>query len=134
MNLALPPGGVAVLTGNPVARRVALAVLSGRMRPDHGTIAVLDRILPSESAAVRARVAPLDHVPDPGVRRPPQLLLLDLDDVTPAAAAAVRKHAEAGAAVVVAARPGAERTLAEALPELTSIDLTPHEDREEALL
>ena len=133
VDLVVRPGQVAVLTGDAVARRALLAVLAGRLSPDHGTVAVLDRILPSESSAVRSRVAPCSHVPRSGVRRAVPLLLLDLDELTPADVDAIAAHASAGAAVVVAT--GAEHDiLTEALPDVVALDLTLHEDREEALL
>ena len=134
VDLVVPSGGVAVLTGDPVARRAALAVLAGRLRPAFGTVAVLGRMLPAEAAAVRAQVAPCDHVPDPDVRRVPALLLLDLDDLTPDGAATIRRHAAAGTAVVVACPPGTAHLLTETLAGVTALDLDVHESREEALL
>jgi RND superfamily putative drug exporter len=134
VDLVVRPGQVAVVTGDPVARRALLAVLAGRLRPDHGTVSVLDRILPGVAAAVRARVAPCSHVPSTAVRRAAPLLLLDLDDPTDADAAAVGGHASAGTAVVVATGADRSPTLTEALPDAVTLDLTPHEAREEVLL
>jgi RND superfamily putative drug exporter len=133
VDLVVRPGEVAVLTGEPVARRALLAVLSGRLRPDHGTVAVLDRILPSESAAVRAKVAPCGHIPRPAVRRVPELLLLDLDEVGADEATALREHAAAGTAVIVATGSDPLPLLTE-VPDAVTLDLVPHGDREEALL
>ena len=134
VDLVVRPGEVAVLTGDPVARRAMLAVLAGRLRPDHGTVAVLGRILPAESASVRAEVAPCNHVPRPGVRRAVPLLLLDLEDPTPADVTTIREHASGGAAIVVATATDRAPVLTEVLPETVALDLVLHEDREEALL
>ena len=142
VSLVVPPGRLAVISGGPAARRAVLAVLSGRLRPDAGTVAVLDRIVPSESGALRARVAPCDHVPALAVRRRAPLLLLDLDEPTATDAARIQQHAEAGSAVVVSVAPESvdllEKHLADVLGDVLSLEATrardPHDDRKEALL
>jgi len=94
---------------------------------------VLDRLLPSESGAVRSRVAPCDHVPPAAVRRTPELLLLDVDALSAADADRVREHLRAGTAVVLACR-----TDVSGLEPAATVDLAPATrptaDREEALL
>ena len=134
VDLVVRPGTVTVLTGDVPARRAVLAVLSGRLTPSCGTVAVLDRLLPSEAAAVRAKVAARQDVPHPGVRRAEPLLLLDLQDFAAEAADALREHAAAGTAVVVACPPATAEALRERLPDVAMRDLTPHTEREEALL
>ena len=127
------PGELALLTGDPVAGRALLAVLAGRLQPQRGTVAVLDRLLPSESGAVRSRVAPCDHVPPTAVRRTPELLLLDVDALSAADAGRIREHLRAGTAVVLACR-----TDVNGLDPAATVDLAPATrptaDREEALL
>ena len=133
VDLVVRPGTVTVLTGDVPERRAVLAVLSGRLAPTCGTVAVLDRLLPSEASAVRAKVAPRHDVPPPGVRRGERLLLLDLEELPSEAVDRVREHAAAGTAVV-AVCPAATAEALRDLPELTTLDLTPHAEREEALL
>ncbi len=124
VDVVVRPGELEVLETEPTGRRALLAVLSGRLRPDRGTVVVLDRLVPAESAAVRSRVAPSAHVPPVDVRRTSPLLLLDLAEVTAVDAAAIRAHLDAGSAVVVAGGPGTGAALE---PE-------PSDDRKEALL
>lgn len=103
-------GGVlAVRCDDAVARRALLAALAGRLRTSGGTLVVLDRVLPDEIGAVRARVPYLPQ-PAPGADwtaglegRP--LVVVDLD--TPDRWAGVLDLAEAGVAVVVGVPAGA---------------------------
>ncbi|QIK66239.1 MMPL family transporter [Nocardioides sp. HDW12B] len=105
LDLVVRPGEVAVLTGEATARRAVLAVAAGRLAPRRGTVVVLDRVLPAESAAVRARVG-VDVRPG-DVRQARDLVLLDLDHLTEDDAHHLAGLAHAGAAVLVALTPEA---------------------------
>ncbi|TQL66461.1 RND superfamily putative drug exporter [Nocardioides albertanoniae] len=62
LDLTLPPAGLGIVHGtDPVARSAALAAITGRLGFD-GQLAVLDRLLPEESAGVRRRAALVDSV------------------------------------------------------------------------
>ncbi len=60
------PGSLVAVSGTDrVARRSLLAALAGRLEPSSGTLVVLDRVLPDEAVAVRARVMLFESFPQP---------------------------------------------------------------------
>ena len=103
LDLHLPPGGLAVVTGDVLERRAVLGVVCGRLKPDGGRAVVLDRVLPDEAGAVRSRVAVQGTVPAPGVRARHGLLLLDVATPDDTEVDAILGHCRAGTAVLVAA-------------------------------
>jgi RND superfamily putative drug exporter len=76
-----------VLSEDRVARRALLAALAGRLDLSGGRLVVLDRVLPDEAAAVRARVHLFERFPRVerlgriGRRRTPEPVLVVVDDV-----------------------------------------------------
>ncbi len=131
-DLVLRPGEVVVAAGDTASGRALVAALSGRMRLDAGRLVVLGRFLPTEAAAVRARVG-IDQAPR---ARRARLALLDLTghetdraDVTEG----LQRLAGDGAAVVVAAEPDLAEALASGLGGAHLIHLNRTPEREEAL-
>lgn len=81
LDLTLRPAGIGVVHGDdPVARSAALAAITGRLGFS-GQLVVLDRLLPEESGAVRARAALVGSVAEAlrlaGSRRVPALVAID---------------------------------------------------------
>jgi len=81
LDLHLRPGGLGIVHGSdPVARSAALAALTGRLG-FAGQLVVLDRLLPEEAGAVRARAALVGDVAEAlrlvGTRRVPALVAID---------------------------------------------------------
>lgn len=81
LDLHLRPGGLGIVHGtDPVARSAALAALTGRLGFS-GQLVVLDRLLPEEAGAVRARAALVSDVAEAlrlvGARRVPALVAID---------------------------------------------------------
>jgi RND superfamily putative drug exporter len=81
LDLTLRPAGIGVVHGvDPVARSAALAALTGRLGFS-GQLVVLDRLLPEESGAVRARAALVGSVAEAlrlaEARRIPTLVAID---------------------------------------------------------
>lgn len=81
LDLTLRPAGIGVVHGpDPVARSAALAALTGRLGFS-GQLVVLDRLLPEESGAVRARAALVGSVAEAlrlaEARRVPALVAID---------------------------------------------------------
>ncbi|MFI5622765.1 MMPL family transporter [Nocardioides sp. NPDC051685] len=81
LSLDLRPGGLGIVHGSdPVARSAALAAITGRLGFT-GQLVVLDRLLPEESGAVRARAALVGDVSEAlrlvGARRVPALVAID---------------------------------------------------------
>lgn len=134
-DLLVRPGEVHLVTAEEVApARALLAALAGRMRHDDGRLVVLGRFLPTETAAVRARVG-IDRTPP---SHPDHLTLLDLtgtDELSDELLDAVRHLTKGGAAAVVAARPQVARALSDALDDapLVHLDRSRAAAREEAL-
>jgi RND superfamily putative drug exporter len=130
LDLVVRPGEVVVLTGDATARRATLAALSGRLEGLRGTVVVLDRILPAESAAVRARVGVDVFVSE--VREARDLTLLDLETLGHDDARHLVDLAAAGAAIVVAGTSEVAAVLDAAELPVTQVALSP--DREDVLL
>ena len=122
------------VTGSVAQRRVALAVIAGRLKPSAGRVVVLDRMVPDEAAWVRSRVAVDTSVPARDVRTP--LVLLDLaNGGISRSADEVRRLSESGAAVLVACPAetlDADPTALERLGRPPVVRLT-DADREEVL-
>jgi len=81
LDLHVRPGGLGIVHGSdPVARSAALAALTGRLGFS-GQLVVLDRLLPEEAGAVRARAALVSDVAEAlrlvGARRVPALVAID---------------------------------------------------------
>ncbi|MBC7275505.1 MMPL family transporter [Nocardioides sp.] len=81
LDLTLRPAGIGVVHGSdPVARSAALAAVTGRLGFE-GQLVVLDRLLPEESGAVRARAALVGSVAEAlrlaEARRVPALVAID---------------------------------------------------------
>ncbi|MDR5699062.1 MMPL family transporter [Agromyces aerolatus] len=57
IDLDAPAGGVLLLAGEPVDRRIVAATLAGRLAPVEGRVAVLGEPLPTGASAVLRRVA-----------------------------------------------------------------------------
>jgi RND superfamily putative drug exporter len=81
LTLDLRPGGLGIVHGpDQVARAAALAAITGRLGFS-GQLVVLDRLLPEESGAVRARAALVGDVSEAvrlaGARRVPALVAID---------------------------------------------------------
>lgn len=81
LSMELRPAGLGIVHGSdPVARSAALAAFTGRLGFS-GQLVVLDRLLPEESGAVRARAALVDDVAAAlrlvGARRVPELVAID---------------------------------------------------------
>jgi RND superfamily putative drug exporter len=91
-DLVVRPGELVVVSGgDPLARRALLTAAAGRLPGSAGRLVVLDRVLPDEAAAVRARVPLLDRFRGaeeldgpgrgPGRRRSGEPALVVLDGV-----------------------------------------------------
>jgi hypothetical protein len=81
LSMELRPAGLGIVHGSdPVARSAALAAITGRLGFS-GQLVVLDRLLPEEAGAVRARAALVDDVSAAlelaGARRVPALVAID---------------------------------------------------------
>jgi RND superfamily putative drug exporter len=81
LDLHLRPGGLGIVHGSdPVARSAALAAFTGRLG-FAGQLVVLDRLLPEEAGAVRARAALVGDIAEAlrlvGTRRVPALVAID---------------------------------------------------------
>ncbi|SDK22594.1 putative drug exporter of the RND superfamily [Nocardioides sp. YR527] len=81
LDLHVRPGGLGIVHGaDPVARSAALAAFTGRLAFT-GQLVVLDRLLPEEAGAVRARAALVGDVAEAlrlvGARRVPALVAVD---------------------------------------------------------
>ncbi|MFJ2758100.1 MMPL family transporter [Nocardioides sp. NPDC087217] len=81
LDLHVQPGGLGIIHGaDPVARSAALAALTGRLGFS-GQLVVLDRLLPEEAGAVRARAALVSDIAEAlrlvGDRRVPALVAID---------------------------------------------------------
>ncbi|WP_290428401.1 MMPL family transporter [Agromyces larvae] len=57
VDVEVPAGGLLLVEGEPVDRRIVAATLAGRLEPVSGRVAVFGRPLPSEAGAVARRVA-----------------------------------------------------------------------------
>ncbi|MRG58837.1 MMPL family transporter [Agromyces sp. CFH 90414] len=57
LDAEVPAGGLLLVEGDPVDRRVVLATLAGRLDPVSGRLAVLDEPLPTAAGSVRRSVA-----------------------------------------------------------------------------
>ncbi|MDQ4113813.1 MAG: MMPL family transporter [Actinomycetota bacterium] len=133
LDLHLRPGGLGIVHGSdPVARSAALAAFTGRLG-FAGQLVVLDRLLPEEAGAVRARAALVGDVAEAlrlvGSRRVPALVAIDsptsLDSGQLAALSALTSR---GTTVLLGmpslpAVPQVADALAHAAPARTSPDL-----------
>jgi RND superfamily putative drug exporter len=85
ISTVVQPGEILVVaTNDVVARRTLLAAIAGRLRPDSGRLAVLDRILPDESGAIRARsrlVLGVEEAAAALSEPPPELFVFDDLDI-----------------------------------------------------
>ncbi len=129
-DLVLAQGELALVSGDVTASRALVAALAGRVRLDRGRLVVLDRFLPTEGAAVRARVGIDDQVPT----RPARLTLVDLTAeaaVPDALPAALRRLTDAGGSVVLAVREELLEELAVDPTTVLTLDRAP--EREEVL-
>lgn len=133
LDLHLRPGALGIVHGSdPVARSAALAAVTGRLG-FAGQLVVLDRLLPEEAGAVRARAALVGDVAEAlrlvGARRVPALVAIDsptsLDSGQLAALSALTSR---GTTVLLGmpslpAVPQVADALAHAAPARTSPDL-----------
>ena len=145
-DLVLRPGEVCVASAGPAAGRSLAAAVSGRIAHDRGRLVVLGRFLPTEAAAVRARVG-IDRTPP---RHAGRFVVLDLTDtpdpaddvLQPEVTAGVRRLADGGTAVLAIAPPAVAEALRSRLGDRVDVHLDLHDTddraagpgREEALL